>query len=73
MENRKVSEEELASVAECYFTAKGWDLYPEVVLDIMGGRADFIGQRNGFVYGGGMQAFSFLSSAKLWKRMGVAK
>ena len=47
MKSRKVSEEELASVAECYFAAKGWDLYPEVVLDIMGGRADFIGKRNG--------------------------
>lgn len=41
-----MTEEELADVAACFAQAKGWDLYPEVVLPNFGGRPDHIGLKS---------------------------
>lgn len=41
----KMSEADIASVAEVYFRSKGWELYPEAVLPNFGGRPDIVGAK----------------------------
>ncbi|NOI31855.1 hypothetical protein F0238_21470 [Vibrio coralliilyticus] len=40
------TEAELAEIAEVFFTSQNWKLYPEVVIDLFGGRPDFVGVKN---------------------------
>jgi hypothetical protein len=44
-----MTEEEIALVSSYFFTAKGWNLYPEVVLPIFGGRPDHLGVKNEYL------------------------
>lgn len=49
MKKQKITEEQIAAVADLYFTGKGWELYPEVVLPYFGGRPDFVGTKESLV------------------------
>ncbi len=40
---KKLTEEEIAEVANVFFTQKGWNLFPEVVIPVFGGRPDLMG------------------------------
>lgn len=42
-----ITETDIARVAEEFFTRRGWDLYPEVVINGFAGRPDFVGVKNG--------------------------
>ena len=42
MDIKKMSEKEICEVGEIWFKQKGWDLFPEVVLNNFGGRPDFV-------------------------------
>jgi hypothetical protein len=39
---KKMTEKEICEVGEIWFKQKGWDLFPEVVLNNFGGRPDFV-------------------------------
>ncbi|OES23920.1 hypothetical protein [Alteromonas macleodii] len=41
----KLTEAEIAAVAKVFFERKGWELFPEVVIPIFGGRPDYIGKK----------------------------
>lgn len=44
-EPKKLTEEEIAYIAEIFFSSKGWDMYPEAIIPIFSGRPDFIGKK----------------------------
>ena len=42
---KKLTEVEIATVIQHYFSSKNWDLFPEVVISIFDGRPDFVGKK----------------------------
>lgn len=38
----KLTEEEIATMADLFFASKGWDIYPEVVISLFPGRPDLV-------------------------------
>lgn len=46
MAMEKMTEKELAIVANLYFEKRNWDMFPEVCFSAFGGRPDFVGKKN---------------------------
>jgi hypothetical protein len=46
MAMEKMTEKELAIVANLYYEKRNWDMFPEVCFSSFGGRPDFVGKKN---------------------------